>query len=80
MAKQQGGESIKLPRKYLLKLRKHKKDTGIPIATFICQAIDDKLKDQTSILEPMDEATKHLLRRATDPTYGVKVTKPKQNG
>lgn len=37
-------ESVKLPAAYVRKVRKNKKDTGIPIAVFICKAIDDKLK------------------------------------
>lgn len=37
-------ESVKLPKAYVNKVRKNKKDTGVPIAVFICQAIDEKLK------------------------------------
>jgi len=36
-------ESVKLPTAYVKKVRKNKKNTGIPIAVFICQAIDEKL-------------------------------------
>jgi len=39
-------ESVKLPSAYVRKVRKNKKDTGIPIAVFICQAIDEKLSRQ----------------------------------
>ena len=39
-------ESVKLPTSYVKKVRKNKKDTGVPIATFICQAIDEKLNQQ----------------------------------
>jgi len=46
MAKNRG-ESIKLPKEYLEKLRLNKKNTGVPIATFICQSIDEKLTRQT---------------------------------
>jgi hypothetical protein len=37
------GENVKIPWKYIQKLRKNKKETGVPMATFICQAIDEKL-------------------------------------
>jgi len=39
-------ESVKLPSAYVRKVRKNKKATGIPIAIFICQAIDEKLANQ----------------------------------
>ncbi len=39
-------ETVKLPSAYVKKVRKNKKDTGVPIAVFICQAIDEKLKNQ----------------------------------
>lgn len=39
-------ESVKLPIAYVKKVRKNKKATGVPIAVFICQAIDEKLNRQ----------------------------------
>jgi hypothetical protein len=39
-------ESVKLPSAHVIKVRKNKKDTGVPIAVFICQAIDEKLSNQ----------------------------------
>ncbi len=39
-------ESVKLPTSYVKKVRKNKKETGVPIAVFICQAIDEKLTRQ----------------------------------
>ena len=39
-------ESVKLPKEYVVKLREYKKATGIPIAVFICQSIDEKLERQ----------------------------------
>jgi len=39
-------ESVKLPTSYVRKVRKIKKSTGLPIAVFICQAIDEKLNSQ----------------------------------
>jgi len=37
-------ENVSLPTAYVNKLRENKKSTGVPIRTFICQAIDEKLK------------------------------------
>lgn len=39
-------ESVKLPKTHVEKVRKNKKATGVPIAVFICQAIDEKLERQ----------------------------------
>jgi hypothetical protein len=39
-------ESVKLPSAHVNKVRKNKKETGVPIAVFICQAIDEKLNIQ----------------------------------
>jgi len=39
-------ESVKLPTSHVKKVRKNKKETGVPIAVFICQAIDEKLTNQ----------------------------------
>lgn len=39
-------ETVKLSAAYVKKVRKNKKETGIPIAVFICQAIDEKLERQ----------------------------------
>ena len=39
-------ETVKLPTAHVKKVRKNKKDTGVPIAVFICQAIDEKLNRQ----------------------------------
>lgn len=37
-------ETVKLPVAHVNKVRKNKKKTGVTIAAFICQAIDEKLK------------------------------------
>jgi LDH2 family malate/lactate/ureidoglycolate dehydrogenase len=39
-------ENVSIPTAYVNKLRENKKSTGVPIRTFICQAIDEKLKSQ----------------------------------
>ncbi len=36
-------ENVTLPKAHVKKVRKNKDDTGVPIAVFICQAIDEKL-------------------------------------
>lgn len=41
-------ETVKLPSSYVKKVRKNKKETGVPIAVFICQAIDEKLNQLAS--------------------------------
>lgn len=69
-------ESVKLPTAHVKKVRKNKKETGVPIAVFICQAIDEKLHRQKKPTK-MDEADLHLFRRKHDPDYGVKIEKPK---
>lgn len=43
MAKKKELESVKLPSAHVKKVRKNKEETGVPIAVFICQAIDEKL-------------------------------------
>ncbi len=39
-------ENVNLPTEYVDKVRKNKETTGVPISTFICQAIDEKLNKQ----------------------------------
>ena len=46
MAKKEKEGSIKVPLVYLKKVREDKKVTGVSIAAFICQAIDEKLSKQ----------------------------------
>lgn len=42
-------ESVKLPKEHVEKVRKNKEVTGVPIAVFICQAIDEKLAHNNAI-------------------------------
>lgn len=53
-------ESVKLPTAYVKKVRKNKKATGVPIAVFICQAIDEKISGGNELVESLKEVLDEL--------------------
>jgi len=71
-------ETVKLPSAHVKKVRKNKKETGVPIAVFICQAIDDKIKSRQEAFPHLEFMYQRLLNKHNenpDVDYMIKFRK-----